>query len=253
MRTAIGIPFPQAVPNKPVIDRANCIKFKNGKCGACQKLCPTGAVDFTQQDELITEKVGAIVVATGFQVLRKDQLPAYADGDHPDVVTGLAIRAARIGFRSDRRRDSPSLRRQGAADRRVRPVRRLARPGERPRVLQQNLLHVHRQTRHALPAQSPRRPGDRPVHGCAHAGQGLRRILSPRHRTGWRDLSAFARRPHLPRRRPVGRAGRRHPQRRRAHGHQGRHGCARPAPPFRRPTCGRWRRSWASVTTPMAG
>jgi len=89
LRTAIGVPFPQAVPNKPVIDRANCIKFKNGKCGACQKLCPTGAVDFTQEDELITEKIGAIVVATGFQVLAKDQLPAYAEGDHPDVVTGL--------------------------------------------------------------------------------------------------------------------------------------------------------------------
>ena len=77
-RTAIGIPFPQAVPNKPVIDRANCIKFKTGRCGACQKLCPTGAIDFEQQDELITEKAGAIVVATGFQVLPKDQLPAYA-------------------------------------------------------------------------------------------------------------------------------------------------------------------------------
>ena len=89
LRAAIGIPFPQAVPNKPVIDRANCIKFKNGKCGACQKLCQTGAVDFTQEDEIITEKVGAIVVATGFQVLPKDQLPAYADGDHPDVLTGL--------------------------------------------------------------------------------------------------------------------------------------------------------------------
>ena len=89
LRTAIGIPFPQAVPNKPVIDRANCIKFKNGRCGACQKLCPTGAIDFNQQDELVVEKAGAIVVATGFQVLPKDQLPAYADGDHPDVLTGL--------------------------------------------------------------------------------------------------------------------------------------------------------------------
>ena len=89
MRMAIGIPFPQAVPNKPVIDRANCIKFKNGKCGACQKLCPTGAVNFEQQDELITEKIGAIVMATGFQVLGKEHLPAYADGDHSDVVTGL--------------------------------------------------------------------------------------------------------------------------------------------------------------------
>ncbi|MGE5610696.1 MAG: 4Fe-4S binding protein [Bacillota bacterium] len=87
--TAIGIPFPQAVPNKPVIDRANCTKFKTGKCGVCQKVCPTGAVNYDLQDELITEQVGAIVVATGFQVLGKEVFPAYAGGDHPDVLTGL--------------------------------------------------------------------------------------------------------------------------------------------------------------------
>ena len=88
-RTAIGVPFPQAVPNKPVIDRANCTKFKTGKCGVCAKLCPTGAIMYDQEDEIITEKAGAVVVATGFQVLGKEHLPAYAVGDDPDVVTGL--------------------------------------------------------------------------------------------------------------------------------------------------------------------
>ncbi len=88
-RTAIGVPFPQAVPNKPVIDAENCTKLKNGKCGVCQKVCPTGAIDYEQKDELATVDVGAIVVATGFQVLDKQHLPAYADGDDPDVVTGL--------------------------------------------------------------------------------------------------------------------------------------------------------------------
>jgi heterodisulfide reductase subunit A len=88
-RAAIGIPFPQAVPNKPVIDRAHCTKYINGKCGVCAKLCPTGAVDYEQQDELVTEDVGAIVAATGFQVLGKEALPAYGGGDHPDVITGL--------------------------------------------------------------------------------------------------------------------------------------------------------------------
>lgn len=89
MRTAIGIPFPQAVPNKPVIDRNACTRFKTGKCGVCQKLCPTGAIVYDQEDELITENVGAIVVATGFGVLAAKELPAYADGDHPDILTGL--------------------------------------------------------------------------------------------------------------------------------------------------------------------
>ncbi len=88
-RTAIGVPFPQAVPNKPVIDRENCLKFKTGKCGICQKLCPVGAIQFNQEDELFDEQVGAIVVATGFQVLDKAQLPLYTAGGHPDVITGL--------------------------------------------------------------------------------------------------------------------------------------------------------------------
>ncbi|HWJ04113.1 MAG TPA: FAD-dependent oxidoreductase, partial [Verrucomicrobiae bacterium] len=61
-RGAIYRPFPQAVPNKPAIDRVNCTKFKNGKCGICQKICPTGAVDYEQQDELVTEQFGSIIV-----------------------------------------------------------------------------------------------------------------------------------------------------------------------------------------------
>jgi len=35
-RRAIYIPFPQAVPNKPVIDRDNCLFFKTGKCKICE-------------------------------------------------------------------------------------------------------------------------------------------------------------------------------------------------------------------------
>ena len=88
-RTAIGIPFPQAVPSKPVIDREHCTRYATGKCGVCAKVCPTGAIDFEQQDELVTEEVGAIVAATGFQVMGAAELPAYGGGDDPDVITGL--------------------------------------------------------------------------------------------------------------------------------------------------------------------
>ena len=37
-RSAIYTPFAQAIPNVPVIDRENCIKFKTGKCGVCAKV-----------------------------------------------------------------------------------------------------------------------------------------------------------------------------------------------------------------------
>ena len=45
----------------PVIDREACIKFKTGKCGICSKVCQAGAIDYEQEDEIITEKYGAIV------------------------------------------------------------------------------------------------------------------------------------------------------------------------------------------------
>ena len=150
LRTAIGIPFPQAVPNKPVVDKANCTKFKTGKCGVCAKLCPTGAIDYQQQDELTTENVGAIVVATGYQVLGKEHLPAYADGDHPDVITGLQFEPPGVGIGTHCRRNPPPFRRPAAADRGVPPVCRLARSGQGALLLQQDLLHVYRQARHAL-------------------------------------------------------------------------------------------------------
>jgi heterodisulfide reductase subunit A len=88
-RRAIYVPFPQAVPNVPVIDREKCRKFTDDKCGACQKLCPADAVDYTQEDELITERFGAIVVATGFQTWDPAEYGNLGYGIYPDVITGL--------------------------------------------------------------------------------------------------------------------------------------------------------------------
>ena len=89
-RTAIYTPFPQAVPNKPVIDRANCTWFtKGGKCGLCAKICPTGAIDYTKEDEILSVKVGSIVTATGFDIKHSDFFPEYGYGKHPDIIDGL--------------------------------------------------------------------------------------------------------------------------------------------------------------------
>ncbi|MFZ4858723.1 MAG: FAD-dependent oxidoreductase [Desulfuromonadaceae bacterium] len=100
MRTAIYVPFPQAVPNTPVIDRDNCTWYKTGKCGVCQKVCGPGAVDFEQQDQLIVEAVGAIVVATGFDLYTIDEKPKgspikgygeFGHGKIPDVIDGMTF------------------------------------------------------------------------------------------------------------------------------------------------------------------
>jgi heterodisulfide reductase subunit A2 len=104
-RTAIYVPFPQAVPNIPAIDRNNCALFKGRAkgvkkvvCGKCAEACGRNAVDFDQQDSFVTEKVGAIVVATGYQLysIGREQdsgiLHGYGEygyGLIPDVIDGL--------------------------------------------------------------------------------------------------------------------------------------------------------------------
>jgi heterodisulfide reductase subunit A len=90
-RKAIYIPFPQAVPYRPVIDRENCIYFKKGKCGLCKKLCGVDAVDYEQEDRIIEEEVGAIVVATGYDLLPLEEVTEYGYGSIPDVIDGLAF------------------------------------------------------------------------------------------------------------------------------------------------------------------
>jgi heterodisulfide reductase subunit A len=99
-RPAIYVPFPQAVPNTPVIDRENCTYFKTGKCGVCAKVCGPGAVDYQQQDELVVEPVGAIVVATGFELYSIAEKPKgspikgygeFGHGNIPDVIDGLTF------------------------------------------------------------------------------------------------------------------------------------------------------------------
>lgn len=89
-RPCIYKPFAQAVPNKPVIDPVHCRKLVSGKCGVCAKVCPTGAINYEDQDEIITEAFGAIVMATGFDLFEWEQAYGeYGYGKYPDVISGL--------------------------------------------------------------------------------------------------------------------------------------------------------------------
>lgn len=90
MRKAIYKPFPQAVPSKPTIDAEHCRKLQSGKCGVCEKICPTGAIRYDDKDTLVTEKFGAIIIATGYQLIDWGSLYGeYGAGRYPDVITGL--------------------------------------------------------------------------------------------------------------------------------------------------------------------
>jgi len=90
-RTAIYIPFAQAIPNVPVIDTEACLKFKTGKCGICQKNCAAGAIDYEQKDEIITQQYGAIVAATGFNPISLERYDEFAYSQSPDVITSLEL------------------------------------------------------------------------------------------------------------------------------------------------------------------
>jgi heterodisulfide reductase subunit A len=88
-RKAIYTPFAQAVPKYPVLDPPNCTYFQNGKCRACEKLCPTGAIDFNQQEEYLTVTVGNIILASGFEVFDARRVAQYGYGRLANVFTSL--------------------------------------------------------------------------------------------------------------------------------------------------------------------
>jgi len=82
---------PQAVPNKPVIDPDACRYFTEGKCRVCEKVCPTNAIDYEQKDTFLEEEVGAIIVATGFDLYPLSRIGEYGSGRITDVIDGLAF------------------------------------------------------------------------------------------------------------------------------------------------------------------
>ena len=88
-RSAIYIPFAQAVPKVATIDPTACIKKKTGKCGLCSTVCGVGAIDYDQQDEILDRNYGAIVVATGFNPISVEKFDEFAYSQSPDVVTSL--------------------------------------------------------------------------------------------------------------------------------------------------------------------
>ncbi len=88
-RGAVYIPFAQAIPNVAVIDSANCIHFRTGKCGLCEKNCSAGAIKFDQQDEYLERQYGAIIVATGFKPIDARAFDEFAYTQSKDVVTSL--------------------------------------------------------------------------------------------------------------------------------------------------------------------
>ena len=88
-RKAIYVPYSQAVPLKYVIDKDNCIYFKKGKCRACEKFCPAGAINFDEKETEITLNVGSLIMAPGFKSFDPGRYDTYPYAALPNVVTSM--------------------------------------------------------------------------------------------------------------------------------------------------------------------
>jgi heterodisulfide reductase subunit A len=88
-RRAIYIPHPQAVPAVYRLDADACMGLFPLACGKCAEACDRQAIDYDQAAEIVEVEVGAIVVATGYELYQDEAVMAYAYMDHPDVMDGL--------------------------------------------------------------------------------------------------------------------------------------------------------------------
>jgi heterodisulfide reductase subunit A len=85
-KKAISIPFTNAIPQYPVLDEASCTA-----CGACVRACPTGCVDLLQEPQAVEIEVGAVILATGFELTPIDAKPQYGGGQFPNVLSPLQM------------------------------------------------------------------------------------------------------------------------------------------------------------------
>lgn len=82
--------FAQGIPSTYTIDSLHCRNFQDGKkCGVCAKVCQAGAIDYSQEDQFIEVEVGAIILATGYDVFDARRIEEYGYGRLPNVVTSL--------------------------------------------------------------------------------------------------------------------------------------------------------------------
>ncbi len=89
IRKAIYLPFPQAVPSTYTLDMDKCLGLDPIKCGKCIEVCDVEAIDYDVHPEIIEEEVGAIIVATGYDLYPKKMLGEYGYGEDEDIINGL--------------------------------------------------------------------------------------------------------------------------------------------------------------------
>ncbi|MCP3953517.1 MAG: 4Fe-4S dicluster domain-containing protein, partial [Desulfobacterales bacterium] len=90
-RKPVYVPYAQAVPNTPAIDRESCVHFKTGGCQICTEFCGVDAIDHTMQDEIVELDVGSIILAPGFEPFDPSKFDTYNYANHPNVITSMEM------------------------------------------------------------------------------------------------------------------------------------------------------------------
>jgi len=88
-RKAIYVKYPQAVPLKYAIDAQNCIYLQKGRCKACEKFCPSGAINFEEKEKELSLHVGSIILALGYETFDPAIHDTYGYRGSPNIVTSL--------------------------------------------------------------------------------------------------------------------------------------------------------------------
>jgi len=88
-RRAIYIPYAQAIPASYTLDEDACLGLNPIRCGKCKDVCEAEAINYDMRPETVVEEVGAIVVATGFDLYGQENLGEYGYGKVEDVLDGL--------------------------------------------------------------------------------------------------------------------------------------------------------------------
>jgi len=90
-RKPVYVPYAQAVPNTPAIDRSKCVHFKTGGCKICTEFCGVDAIDHAMQDEIIELSVGSIILAPGFEPFEPSKFDTYNYAKHANVITSMEM------------------------------------------------------------------------------------------------------------------------------------------------------------------
>jgi len=88
---AVYAPPAEATPFSYILDEKLCLRFKGEKCDLCRKGCPTKAIEFELKPKEQELSVGAIIVATGFDVFDARKKGSLGYGRYSNVLTGLDL------------------------------------------------------------------------------------------------------------------------------------------------------------------